>query len=51
MGKITDSSQGGEAISIESRYYLLSQVLPLERFRKIAWAHWGIENRLYWVLE
>ena len=36
---------------MESRYYLLSQAFPPERFNQIARAHWGIENQLHWVLD
>ena len=41
-------NEGGHN-SVESRYYLLSQAFPPERFNQIAQAHWGIENQLHWV--
>ena len=51
VGKITTNRQEGEATSVESRYYLLSQAFPPERFNHIARAHWGIDNQLHWVLD
>ena len=51
VGKITASRQIGERASVESRYYLLSQAFPPERFNAIAREHWGIENRLHWMLD
>lgn len=35
----------------ETTYYLLSTTLIAQRFTDIARAHWGIENRLHWVLD
>ena len=51
VGKITAKRQTGERTSEESRYYLLSQAFPPERFNAIAREHWGIENRLHWMLD
>ena len=33
------------------RYYLLSKYLPAKRLLAIVRSHWGIENRLHWVLD
>ena len=33
------------------RYYLLSKYLPAERLLATVRSHWGIENRLHWVLD
>jgi predicted transposase YbfD/YdcC len=38
-------------ISCETTYYLLSQKLEAEEFAKRVRAHWGIENKLHWVLD
>nr|WP_319492443.1 ISAs1 family transposase [uncultured Desulfobacter sp.] len=38
-------------ISCETSYYLLSQNLDAEEFAKRVRAHWGIENKLHWVLD
>ena len=51
VGKITASRQPGDRTSVESRYYLLSQACSPERFNSIARDHWGIENRLHWMLD
>ena len=51
VGKITASRQVGDQISVESRYYLLSQAFPPERFNQIVREHWGIENGVHWVLD
>ncbi len=51
VGKITASRRLGDRTSVESRYYLLSQACSPERFNAIAREHWGIENRLHWMLD
>ena len=51
VGRITAKRHQGERTSVESRYYLLSQAFPHERFNAIVREHWGIENRLHWVLD
>jgi predicted transposase YbfD/YdcC len=33
------------------RYYLLSKYIPAKRLLEIVRTHWGIENRLHWVLD
>ena len=33
------------------RYYLLSKYMPAKRLLQIVRSHWGIENRLHWVLD
>lgn len=33
------------------RYYLLSKYIPAKRFLATVRSHWGIENRLHWVLD
>ena len=37
--------------SNQPRYYLTSEAFLPERFNQIVRAHWGIENRLHWVLD
>jgi predicted transposase YbfD/YdcC len=34
----------------EIAYYLLSAALSPERLGQVARSHWGVENRLHWVL-
>ncbi len=38
-------------IEREKRYYLSSATLDAETFARAVRAHWGIENRLHWVLD
>lgn len=38
------------AATIETAYCLLSAVLSPERPDQVARSHWGVENRLHWVL-
>jgi predicted transposase YbfD/YdcC len=39
------------AIACERRYYLSSTTLDAKTFAMAVRAHWGIENRLHWVLD
>jgi predicted transposase YbfD/YdcC len=41
----------GDKITIEKRYYLLSESLTAKRFSQAVRGHWGIENQLHWVLD
>jgi predicted transposase YbfD/YdcC len=36
--------------STETAYYLLSAILSPERLSQVVRSHWGVENRLHWVL-
>lgn len=36
---------------VETRYYISSAVLSAERAAEAVRGHWGIENRLHWVLD
>jgi hypothetical protein len=40
-----------ESVPLEYRYYISSAVLTTEQFDKAARGHWGIENKLHWVLD
>ncbi len=51
VAKVTGERRIGEKVSIESRYYISS--LP-GNAKQVLWAvreHWGIENRVHWVLD
>ncbi len=37
--------------SIETRYYILSRLLPVRKFAEAVRGHWGIENNLHWQLD
>jgi predicted transposase YbfD/YdcC len=55
VGKIvrqTETARKGETkTTTETSYYLLSDKLTPARFAEVVRAHWGIENRLHWVLD
>ncbi len=57
VGKVTATRQLAAAepapgeLHEETRYYLLSRDWSPERFNAIVRDHWGIENRLHWVLD
>ena len=51
VGKVTAIRRKDGAESEQSRYYLLSEACAAERFNYIVRGHWGIENRLHWVLD
>ena len=42
---------GGRAEKPHVRYYLLSKYLPAKKLLQNVRSHWGIENRLHWVLD
>jgi predicted transposase YbfD/YdcC len=42
---------GGRADKPAVRYYLLSKYMAADRVLQIVRGHWGIENRLHWVLD
>ena len=33
------------------RYFLLSRYMPAKKVLQVLRSHWGIENRLHWVLD
>lgn len=51
IGKVSATRETKQGASRETRYFLLSQAFPPERFGAIVRAHWGIENSLHWVLD
>ena len=51
VGKVTAIRRQDGDESEQSRYYLLSEACTAERFNYIVRGHWGIENRLHWVLD
>jgi predicted transposase YbfD/YdcC len=50
VGKVTRSRGTAESATNESVHYLLSRPLSSARLGEVARSHWGIENRLHWVL-
>lgn len=51
IGKVTRPREVEQQTSTETAYYLLSTPLSAERFGQVVRQHWGIENRLHWVLD
>lgn len=51
VGKITATRELGGKATSQIRYYLLSRADTPERFNDVVRSHWGIENRLHWVLD
>ena len=41
----------GDAVSTEARHYLSSLPADAPRLNQVIRSHWGIENRLHWVLD
>lgn len=51
IGRVqTEVERAGET-QYETRYYLCSIQLTAEMFGRAARGHWGIENRLHWMLD
>lgn len=51
IGKVVRTREIGAKLTTETAYYLLSTPLSAERFGQVVRHHWGIENRLHWVLD
>jgi predicted transposase YbfD/YdcC len=53
LGRITSRRRlrGNHADQPVVRYYLLSKYIPARKLLEIVRSHWGIENRLHWVLD
>lgn len=50
IGKVTAERRKGQEVSQETRYFLLS-FPDVNTFARAVRSHWGIENRLHWVLD
>jgi len=51
IGMVESRTERGGKIERERRYYLCSAKLDAETFARVVRAHWGVENRLHWVLD
>jgi len=51
IGMVASHTQRDGKTEHERRYYLSSARLDAETFATSVRAHWGIENRLHWVLD
>jgi predicted transposase YbfD/YdcC len=51
IGRIETAVERNGKSEFEIRYYLCSLALTALNFARAARAHWGVENRLHWVLD
>jgi predicted transposase YbfD/YdcC len=51
IGLIEAERRVGAAREVEQRHYLLGAALDAATFARTVRRHWGIENRLHWVLD
>jgi predicted transposase YbfD/YdcC len=51
VGMVQSQTERDGKIERETRYYLCSTKLDAETFARVVRGHWGIENRLHWVLD
>jgi predicted transposase YbfD/YdcC len=52
IGKIVRTRETKSKTTTETAYYLLSDAtMTAERFDEVVRAHWGVENRLHWILD
>jgi predicted transposase YbfD/YdcC len=51
IGMVETRTERNGAIAGERRYYLSSAKLDAKTFAAAVRAHWGVENRLHWVLD
>ena len=51
LAMIVSERRIGERIEIQTRYFITSLNSQAEKILKVKRSHWGIENRLHWVLD
>jgi predicted transposase YbfD/YdcC len=51
IGMVASIVERGDKTTTEHRYYLCSAKLDAATFARAVRAHWGVENRLHWVLD
>jgi predicted transposase YbfD/YdcC len=51
IGRIETEVDRNGKVERETRYYLCSLALTAPTFARAVRAHWGVENRLHWVLD
>lgn len=51
IGMVESERQVGEEVSVEYRFYITSLECNAERFAKSVRNHWGIENKVHWILD
>ena len=51
IGMVEARTERGGKIAAERRFYVSSAKLDAKTFAKAVRAHWGVENRLHWILD
>jgi predicted transposase YbfD/YdcC len=51
VGCVESQRQVGDKVSLERRYYLLSESLTAPQLAHAVRGHWGVENNLHWILD
>ena len=51
VGVVESTTERGGQVEQERRYYLCSAKLDADTFARAVRSHWGIENRLHWMLD
>jgi predicted transposase YbfD/YdcC len=51
VGMVEEERRAGTHVSTETRYYILSQPFAARVFGEAVRSHWGIENRVHWILD
>ena len=51
IGRVETEVERDGKIERQTRYYVCSTVLSAEMFARVVRGHWGIENRLHWMLD
>jgi len=51
IGKVVRTREANAKTTTETAYYLLSTPITAEHFGDVVRAHWGVENKLHWVLD
>jgi predicted transposase YbfD/YdcC len=51
IGMVEAEVERGDKTTTARRYYLCSAKLTAQQFAHAARAHWGVENRLHWVMD
>jgi predicted transposase YbfD/YdcC len=51
IGMVESVTERNGTVERETRYYLCSTQLDVDSFARVVRGHWGIENRLHWVLD
>jgi predicted transposase YbfD/YdcC len=51
VGMVESVREVGAKTTVERRYYLSSLALNIETFARAVRSHWGVENKVHWVMD